>query len=1162
MACDELSSLGSTFVDELLVRAKEELHFYLEPLPASLSDPLVAERNLQVPEGMTLLNFQDTGNTIGAWFNQVLKEVDSLFGNRVDDPGGPNFDERDLSVNVFLRDALLDSDRALSVSLSNLPGDGFDGVLFKSHDKLTETIITLEAVKIYGLDTFRRFEPMNNIGKHTLENEFRWDYLVMEMDVVVDIKPSTLPDSILVNPNKVNIVEAVKISFGVDDLDIVIALLVAIDQDKLGSMHLGSLLDSENIFSCFASVLHEVEVSGLSVSASNIREPSLDGFISPGVDRIVSSAVEAAFLMFEPTLIRAIPSIFQRFVRDILNTEVIDSVLVNPDNLRCPWAGGDTSFIDFRDLFLDPTDAERLGASGEQPYGDVGYLLFDVIQKRFQATEQDGALSINKMIVDPLTKSQSGIEGTLRFPSDLVSLVKDQVSSSVFAPLVDRFELKLSNLRIQNLDSIVAPLSLVEPTFYDGRVVENLFNFDPETERSLDITATLLIALEGNSSLSMLNKIDLSLSIDSLELFTDLYAEITSMRFLQLPVRHILDFDCWLAMVPLIELNENGLIDQDDARTFGLQTFLAKLKGISFGAICLECFSPGTAVLPELLDILEESGATLTLGNRMESLFQSFVTSDSIQSLLDRKVRDAHALCPISPTFNASAVRGDSSIASIPRLTLNAVDTILYAAILAAEVGFIVFAESHRLQPRDVTDLLSGQEKLDVPEVTRLIDWMDVESSVGVLAEAAIERAKSFFGGTKSDGNLRINDVVVDLLGTSGIINLDFDDLSFEVEDFVVALKTARLKGLDSFTRFDVLEAVAPQTLNNLVELDSLRVEVDLRVGFVSANDAPREITLSFEVKEISAEIGLFAAFDLDRLGALELGSLLSIRDILPCILSVAHGINISQLKISMGSFLEPSVDGLMPDTGFAAAASIAAIVERFRPSIEEAIPLIFDHTVREVVNVLLDSYISDSNSACPQREFDSTSRQYIDFRDLILPETDAQARGTSRQMPYGDLFRTLTAVARKQVLKIDPVTGLSAINSVIVGPLTKAQSKVAGSLSFRGDLFNQGTKINVGGLDARIRLRAYNAFMKHIDTFGAPLSLLDTVDEQPNQLNNTASMGVGRPLEVGFRFLFALTGDGTSQVLLLVCCVVSVCLLFSSILTTPCFRRQRGNQK
>lgn len=1106
-------------MDDLLVRAKNELDYYLEPLPPALSDPLVAERNLEVPEGVTLLNYQETGNTIGAWFNQALKEVDSMLGEVVEDPEGPTADHRDLGVNVFLRDFLLDSDRSLSVRVSDLPGDGFDGILFQSHDKLTETTITLDAVKIYGLDTFRHFEPLIDIGMHTLENEFRWDYLTIELDVTVDIKPSSLPDSILVDPNPVNIVEVVKISFGVDELDVVIAVLAAIDQDKLGSLHLGSLLNTANIFSCFVSVLRDSEVTGLHVSTANIREPVLEGFISPGVDRIVSSAVEAAFLMYEPTLIRAIPSIFQRFVRDILNTEIVKSAIFSPDSMLCSLAEGDSSSVDFRDLLLDPDDAARLGGSGELPYGDVGYLLFDIIQQRFQSVDDNGALGMNTMVVGPLTQAQSGVEGMLRFPADLVSLVKNEVSNSVVAPLVDRFELRLSDLRIQNLNSVVTPLSLVLAT-NDANVLENLINFAPTTGRSLELTVKLLIALDGDSSLSMLNEFDLSISVDSLELFNDVYATMTSSSFLQLPVRHVLDFDCWLAMIPETEVSGDGEDNLEAVRSFGVKTLLTRLLNMSLGARCLQCFSPGTTILPELMDILENSGAAHTLGYRLESLVQSLLESDSIQSIVDRKLRDAHALCPISPKFNASAVRSNNGWSGFPTLSSNAVDTMLYAAVLAAEVGFVVFAENHRKQLTEPSSLLSDQDSLEVPEGTRLLDWMNLESSVGVSAEKAIEEARIYLRSTDSDGGLRINAFLGDLIGKAGILDFDFDELSFEVDDFVLEVKTARVKGLDSFSRFDVLEHVASQTFQNFLQLDSLVIEVDLRVGFISANDTPREITLSFEVNDIEAEIGIFAALDLEKLGALELGSLLHMRNILPCILSTAYGLSIPQMKISVGSFLNPTVEGLMPDTEAAASTSIAAVVERFRLEIEEAIPLIFDRTVREVANAVLESYRSDSR--CPDPE-PTTSAEYVDFRQMFLPR-DSPGNVVR---PFGDLPALLKELLDSQLLSTNRETGLSKINEIFVSSLTEDQSGDKGVLRMSANLFDAEVEsLDAFGLEV-IGLSVGEARVENLDTFKPPISLIDPTVTNGLLLDNRANLGGDpSPIRIGLTAALSVSGD------------------------------------
>ena len=76
--------------------------------------------------------------------------------------------------------------------------------------------------------------------------------------------------------------------------------------------------------------------------------------------------------------------------------------------------------------------------------------------------------------------------------------------------------------------------------------------------------------------------------------------------------------------------------------------------------------------------------------------------------------------------------------------------------------------------------------------------------------------------------------------------------------------------------------------------------------------------------------------------------------------------------------------------------------------------------------------------------------------------------------------------------------------------------------------VFDQATRVEVGGLDARIQLRAFGARIENLDTFGAPLSLLHPMMNEPHQLNNTATFGAGdRPLRLAVRFLFALSGDG-----------------------------------
>jgi hypothetical protein len=93
---------------------------------------------------------------------------------------------------------------------------------------------------------------------------------------------------------------------------------------------------------------------------------------------------------------------------------------------------------------------------------------------------------------------------------------------------------------------------------------------------------------------------------------------------------------------------------------------------------------------------------------------------------------------------------------------------------------------------------------------------------------------------------------------------------------------------------------------------------------------------------------------------------------------------------------------------------------------------------------------------------------------------------------------------------------------------VNEAQSGTPGYLSFPGDLINQDRRINAGGLDAKIRIRAYDAYIRNLDTIGTPLTLLMPVNGSAFLLDNKATAGSRRPLQLGIRLLFGMDGgDG-----------------------------------
>ena len=152
LICVEVGSLGTSLIQDMIDQVAGFLDPYLQPMNQTDINATAAELALVVPENVNLMDFQDEGDD-QMWFYGALKEIDTALGVWLIDPDGPRPGGKDLGVNIALRENILDEERAFVLNVADLPFD-FDPVLFEGHDSLTETVISLDTVRIYGLDTF------------------------------------------------------------------------------------------------------------------------------------------------------------------------------------------------------------------------------------------------------------------------------------------------------------------------------------------------------------------------------------------------------------------------------------------------------------------------------------------------------------------------------------------------------------------------------------------------------------------------------------------------------------------------------------------------------------------------------------------------------------------------------------------------------------------------------------------------------------------------------------------------------------------------------------------------------------------------------------------------------------------------------------------------
>ena len=996
VVCKELTSV-TDLLDKTLADFQTRLDPQLQAMPESLTNPVYAETELlQVPSNVNLLNLKYTNETIGYWFEQALAEADSLLGDIVEDPQvGPD----DLGINIMLRNRLLDDNGALSFDLSDLPAEmDFDPILFEGGDRLTQSTITLNEVRIFGIDSLKSFNPLNMIGNFTVENELTWKYLDVEVYMTVVMEPSTSENSILENPNPVTITEDISVSFGINNVDVVASLMAAIDQDKLGRIELASILKSENIVDCLMSSMFAFNVSGLNVQLDSIDDPVLDGFVSAGIDRIITDGVKAAFVMYEDTFLKAAPRIFQEFIRDLLNTQVLGGVLEDRSCAPATWEAKSES-VDWRDLLAKPEQARALGGSGTKPYGDLAYTAYEMALSRFTEDGEDGTPGINEAIIRPMTLRQSGVEGRLAFPSDLVSFSQENITNKMLSNLLDRFEFRMFDGLIENLDTFSAPLSFLKVTkspntlensFFLGSspasgvlgAIGNVFNSHP-----LTLGTRVLLELEGKSPFNMSNELQFTASMSSVSLGATVEAFLNANTIATFPLRHVLNTDCWIStLIPstATKIVSSAVIEIMTAALFALQ----------LDAQCVSCTSTGAQVLPELIDIVEDSGGLDILTVRAPSFLVSLVESDWFDSIIDTRIADSARFCPFQPEYEENAVRTNTAI-GMPVFEPESINTLLYTGLNGAWAGFIIFAENLRQQAIPVVDPLEEELSFETPAQGTLLNWTNLGQSTGLgsLADEALEQARSYLGKTDDKGRLEINALLQSLLDENGTLNVNLESQTFELDGLAVTIDSITVGGLDSFERFDVMRPIGVLTLDNSIQLKSLTAELKVSVGYSNDLESIQQLTVTVAVHDVEAAIALFAAFDVERLRQLPLGKILKVENIFPCLLSTAYSVKIAKFVLALGTFETISVEGLMEETSASTTRILNATRQRYEETIVDAMPLLFEGAFKDLVSNYIEYFVDGANCREPMASKES---EFLDFRDLLLSSKDSIEYGGS----------------------------------------------------------------------------------------------------------------------------------------------------------------------
>ena len=1214
--CKEIEALADQALPELLDQVLDAMTPYLiitqdNDFAGEVKNPLRDEElfleeleNQQTTDHY--IDFQNASSSdhetadMAHFLLNTIDQLDAWLGGTVETNDG----KTDLGVNVLMRDLLLDDngifvwDMTSSQSRSSpLPQTSPDNralseddgdtsssvddrgiVLLESHDELLQMTLTLDNIAIQGLDSMTKFDTFDRIGIHTLQNTLAWEYLVGAAAVTIRIAPSTQEDSLWSTtvPGK-EILETVTLTLSAEDIHAVVSFFMAIEQSLMGRVPLGALFSSDSVAPCLFSAIYQGHLlSGFNVTVSDLIDPTLTGFSSTatGLQRVLNEGMDLMYNLYEHWMILAMPAFAQTTVRDSLNKMWVEFLggMQKDQAQACPLVelpvleDGSTVFLDFRDLLLPVDEALAKGSTGSEPYGDFVSFVFELIQGQLLVVDENdpnNRLLVNSMLLAPLTKFQSGEEGTLHFKSDLVNLAMDnrgqtnneatafssmlsKIASEVFGYL----QFRLYDTKIQNIDTIVAPTYLLQ-TSDNPYFLENLLKFGPVPEKPLSASVRVLLGVIGNledsspmaqelgedTRYSRLNDplpsvvehvMDISLSASSLEVLAGVVAMVDARKLQSFLLEGITNPYCWLSLVPTPS-NPGQVGVKMDA-------FLADFSNLVLSAQCANdaCSEGGLGVLEDLTRIWGENNVTEVLGNQYKALAAELLTGDYADKMINRWLGEAPRNCPHDENYGLPAAIGP--VLGLPVLSSEAIDTMVFTALAAAQAAFLVLSETSLWSP---SESLEAVKPTEMPTSTkRLINFTDTDSSgtmVGFISYL-FSQANALLGndGSSSSGNVKINEFISGLLDKNGAIRLEFEDAAIiEKANLQLRLNSLRVVGLDTFSEFDILGASAPQLLNNIIALEELAAEIDISVVSGPGEDSiAQSFVLTFQAEDIKASLPIFAAIDADALNELELGALLDIDNILSCIFTAVEIANVNDVNLQIGKITNIAIKGLISASNTAFDRSMTAITEQF----DIGIVGFFNPIVRTVFNEIISHYKKSAkcenkmlSKESSRRLAENAASSHIDFRDLFLSESMAKQLGGSGLSPYGNLFRSVLSFLQDLVLRIDPATGLSSINEKLIGPLTESIYSAPGTMFMSDKIVDTENRVRVGGVDALVTFKVSDARIENLDTMGVPLSLLMPVSNEPLFLNNTVTVGVPieKPLRLSARVLLGLEDDG-----------------------------------
>lgn len=1067
--------------------------------PAPLEREIALLSNL--PDDITVMNFLRESTVQRALLDMIYDRVTTYLTTTVDGTW---------RANTLIRDYLL-----MGESIYTLENDE-DLFFWQGSDRLLDSTVRIDKVELSGLDSLTALNPLRSIGLHTLQNEVSFGSLTFHVHCSVFVQPSQRSDSYIGSThNNVTVSETTIVSLQFDDVDAVASFLVAFDDVELARLQLGSLMQSDELLPCILSTLYRLELATVSVTVGTMGPPTITPFKSSGLESVFNNSMGALVNVYQDIALRSLPAFFQervaRSLRDNLNVwfETQNTTACSKVEIRS------NRVLDLRDLLMDPMAAAAAGGKGTNPYGDVVFNALAELNTRYWEPNEAGVPKVNEALIQPVTKDQSGVVGTLHFDRSIDLLNLETVE---FTSLATNGILRASQPRFFDLNTVTAPVQVLQA---GGPIaLNNSIHMGSLENRTFGFSTDLLFQIDSGNSRSPLaahNDMELTMTfqVKSKVNFLILLMEEDFLRF---ALAGISDLNCWLATLMLPSFDDNFIPEYPSG--IELSEFAVDLSAIDIDVFCSSCTSRGFDFFPEIVAAMRHRGVLEMVELRVESLVNEVVIDYWKSLQMPLHLWNARLVCPSNEHYNPEATQ-TIKWQPFPNFSRESIETILFFSSLAAHVGMILTAKSHLLMSTNVNPL-SAQAELPRKQSLELLDWTNPNESLGSWAESAFSQMRTFLSTSSIDNELGLPDlganIVVREVFDEGKFKLDLNGAKLDLGGTRGAISQLRFLGLDSMKRAEAVIPVAPQTLSNQFEFEELLMELD-----VAFDIYPEEtFTMQWGLDDVYVNVTLFAALNWEELGSAWIGSMLRTGDIVQCAIGKLRSANITQLSVTAGDIHPPQIHGILTDQAKSSLLSLSSdFFDDFRNDVLESVTSISATTLRETINHVLVQYLDSSDKLCTHGA-PMTESGLVDFRDLLAPSAQAAELGASGTEPYGDVVLTL----------IDAFHAKVAADEMKNRSLVVRLSEMIGlNVTKHGEFYLSETVSASGSSSPRFSdwvlnytAKVSDFYVTNLDSLKLPLEVLKPVEDEPYILDNALTLGIGsEPLQLGATLFFAL---------------------------------------